>query len=963
MPRLFAALAACVLGGLVPAPAQTIPSMGQPPRWQPYVAPAFMSGSRDQQSGAALFVGVHRPITNPVTGLFGVAGEAFVAPAPYDDSRIDPGVRLLATSRVIGLAAGAGWNARTHGTDVLLSFQTAIRRGGLLGRGTMLRVDWMPARDAVSLGLHVPVFQPFAGRTRNRYTVAALPDLPGARLPAGALPRPMELALTSIADASAAILAYTDLFPDQGPAPSYGQSYRAAVDMYHQAIVRLFGDSVAAFARKNVLDAVLLPYDRLFGQVKEDAIDVLTSSAQARFVTLLRDSLRVPASRTAELTVAHARWMRILRDAHDRLLRQWNDSRLVWLPLQLALVDADYDEQAEVDALVERAAGKRFTDENALTYLRSSDLPIEIARSIFAARDYHVLWMHDVTGRRDQTREIDNVSYTMVADAYLPALTRAVQRYDSAGKIPAYMIMLDQFYYESRSGRIWMSILENPLHARITLPRGEGNAERETHLRARQAELRAAVSASRAALPASLVKVHVNIVSPSDFSFRTRRIMPGWPFMADNVQRDHRKLVFYDLTEADPYRGALLVTGVGVGEHYASATWEDRGYRMRGPAALEARDAARRALERNGLRDIPAPLRAARPDSTPRDSLRRRAQTDYVGRAILVDNEVGFGPKSSSVARAALYNLAPPGSVIIVPDPLWVSHSWAAMLAGAAARGCRVYIISPSQANGPNPQPPVRAIQNDVMSRLLALQGRLHAQIERTGGELRIGLFTARAPITDVAGRLREVREGVARAPWIRELFPFDSATLAVLNRAESNTRASAQDATRMATDERPRAPQLHQKTQLIARPGAIGALLRQRGWEDVVARSIETQSGETAKFADQLGFRTPDVDTLATRSTDAIFTGYERSLSQAERRAVSFYFSLGSQNMDPRGLMQDGEASVVVSGVHAAAGFVDLYYLMARSTWIERKQELDRLVPEPRGLMQWLGRIMRALL
>src|SRR5206468_11207085 len=117
------------------------------------------------------------------------------------------------------------------------------------------------------------------------------------------------------------------------------------------------------------------------------------------------------------------------------------------------------------------------------------------------------------------------------------------------------------------------------------------------------------------------------------------------------------------------------------------------------------------------------------------------------------------------------------------------------------------------------------------------------------------------------------------------------------------------------------------------------------------------------ARLADQLGAVTADVDSLVPRRTDAILTGYVRSLSEAERKAVSFYFSVGSQNMDPRGLMQDGEVSVIVSGPHAAAGFVDLYYLMARTTWLERKAQLDGLLPEPRGLMARVGRMIRALL
>ena len=74
----------------------------------------------------------------------------------------------------------------------------------------------------------------------------------------------------------------------------------------------------------------------------------------------------------------------------------------------------------------------------------------------------------------------------------------------------------------------------------------------------------------------------------------------------------------------------------------------------------------------------------------------------------------------------------------------------------------------------------------------------------------------------------------------------------------------------------------------------------------------------------------------------------------------MSFYFSLGSQNMDARGLMSDGEAELVVSGMTAAAGVVDLYYMMSRTTWIDTKAELDQLVPAKKGIVARLARMIR---
>ena len=936
--------------------------MGQPLRWQPYAAPMvnrYGAGDWDPR----LAIGAHRSLTNPVTGLLGLTGEVYLRNEP----NFRAGARALATSRALGLSAGIDWNGQ--GTfEPMLSWQTAVRRGGLLGAGTMLRVDILPrGYDEIALGIHVPLWQPRAGRTRPRDTDVTEPI--GRNRPAidvVALPVEAERAMQDAARAASMILAYTNLFSGDTARVRYGQSFRQAMQGYQGAIARAFaaaardsgrGVSIADRARRGLLERVILPYDSLFGQVKEHATSIrpLTATAHARFNDWLRDSSGVDAGTHPAVAGVHGRLMRIAEHAHATLLHQWRDSRLVWLPLQLALAEEEYDEQSEVDRLLERAVGRPFTDRNALTYLRSSDLPLEIARSIFAARDYHVLWTHDFTGQRDQTKEMDEVAYTMVADVYFPALTAAVQRYDSTGRLPVYMIFIDEFFYAQRNGRLWMSILENPLEADIRLPRG--NVERAVHLRDRQRALRAAVAAART-LPAGIVKVHVNVTNPADFSFRSHRIVPPWPFVPDNIMRDHRKLVFYDLDEADPYRGALMIMGVGVGEHYATATWEDRGYRVRGPAALEARRALRQVWVRQGMReaDLPAPLRDVS-RSIPPDSVRSH---DYVGRAIQVHNAVGFGPKHSSVARAMQYNLAPAGSVIIVPDPIWVSQTWAAMLAGAAARGARVYVIAPADANNPNPQAPIAAAERHVMLGLLAIRSRLREQLAEVGGELRVGIYASTTQATDVAARIAEVRAGLRRAPWIRELIPFDDATLATLDRAVVRTESDGADAGGIASDERPRAAMLHQKTQLVARPGAIRTLVRQPGWDEALMRAMQVQSAQTAKFAEQLGWVTPDVDSAAVRAMDARLRGYEQSLSEADRRRFGFYFSVGMQNMDPRGIMLDGEATLLVSGLQAAAGLADLYYLMARTTWITEPRELDRYIPPPGWFTELITRAIR---
>src|SRR5262249_16176519 len=185
---------------------------------------------------------------------------------------------------------------------------------------------------------------------------------------------------------------------------------------------------------------------------------------------------------------AFAAWLGAVTAPIRAIVARTSDTRLIWLPVDLALTFDEYDDQAEVDSLIGRVVGHPFTDRNALTYLRSADLPLEVARSILAARRYHVLWTHRFMGRHCHSPAIDNIGYTMVADAYLPALTAAVRRYDSTGVIPMYMILHDQYFYEVSDGRLWLSILENPLGASMRIAGDDGTRER--HLRERQSELR-----------------------------------------------------------------------------------------------------------------------------------------------------------------------------------------------------------------------------------------------------------------------------------------------------------------------------------------------------------------------------------------------------------------------------------------------------------------------------------------
>src|SRR6478672_10171192 len=443
LPAVLLPLCAGRLHAQAPDP---VVSMGQPSRWQPYVA-ALALGDRGGDAPAAhLLAGVHHPILNPVTGLLGAAGEGYVT---TNGAFSGGGLRALATSNVFALAAGADWNVSARRVDFILSYQSAIMRGGLLGRGSMLRLDWLPTRGRTfGAGITLPLAQPFAGRTRPRHTDAELPEHAARRVADRAIGvADTDALLDTVTKAASFLRVYGSLYSGEDVhAVRTGAGFSDAARLYHASLERAFGRAagnpsdgtrIADHARAAALSALLLPYDALFGQVKErDDLEPLVAAADSAFARWLNDSSAVaPGSRSAVRAV-HSRWLDILVGVHDSLREQWKDSRTLWLPLTLALTPEQYDEQTEADSLVARVVGRPFTDGNALTLLRSSDLPLEIARSIYAARDYHLLWTHDFAGRREGTGTVDNVSYEMVSDVYLPALTAAVKRYDATGRMP-----------------------------------------------------------------------------------------------------------------------------------------------------------------------------------------------------------------------------------------------------------------------------------------------------------------------------------------------------------------------------------------------------------------------------------------------------------------------------------------------------------------------------------------------
>ncbi len=745
--------------------------MGQPSRWWPYTGAFFSLNEMSAETavGGTALLGVQRPLMNPLTGGPTLALEGYVGGAGASISGVDGGFRAAMAVPILFTQFGVDWNLRVDRAQFFMSVVFPPIRGGLFGSGGQLRVDWIPARDqTVQLGFTLPVGQPWIGKSRPRRTEVRLPEPPddqepaqlsdtveGAAILEGVGDYAMRLGQwgfpiswtegdsyeNAIARADTIYTRFREELKAGDRLSPGGHSAPGDRAVYLREMDRLFawaagdasvGPVIADSARAVVLDEVFLPYNRLMAQYKDpDGIYGLGRRARDRFVAWVSGPASVTPDRRDAVLAAYDGWFASLDEVRAWILeRGRGDTRGTWLPMQLVLRPEQHDTQQEIDAIIERAIGAGFVGGNAAVYIAGQQFQLELTNQIHAAEDYHVLWIHDYRGRTPEGRT-DIVGFHQSVQGYLSALTARVREYDRTGRLPVYLLFFDQNYYEANGGRLWMSLLERPLTAQVKLP-APGGDETQSPLAARelvetermqevleawQDSLRAAVAGSeRLQAEArerggskwieSIVRVHVNITHPSDMTFRTTKLL-GLPFSGDNLIRDHRKIAFRDVTERNPGRGTALYTGVGVGEHYMSATWEDRALLVQGPALVRLKTAARELLLSNGFEpeQIPPPLRA---EPFPGDYDAQVAAREAAGataRILQVQNSVGFAMKEATVLQMLLYDLMPAGSVIYVPDSIWTSFLWTGQLVAAAFRGCHVYIVAPAAANAPSAAP------------------------------------------------------------------------------------------------------------------------------------------------------------------------------------------------------------------------------------------------------------------
>lgn len=983
-------------------------SVGQPPRRHWYASGGLgLAWGHTSQAAPVVFggVGVSKDLTNPVTSLLAGSFEVF---ASARGDVLGGGARGLFVSTVLRLSGGAEYDVREGGVSPFIGLMIPVRRGGVFGGGTLLRAEWVARREGVvRMAVLAPLAQPRAGRTRPRSDRVHVPTRPSMHFARPAAAAELEPVLASIRAAAQRIeeLVVPNLDAPGGnpvaaiaplvgrlraaaaanpPDSNGGLNVEAIVRFYHAELARAFsiaasgqalapgastlqGQTLATRARAVLLEHTLFPFNRLLGQRKTaETLRGLNVHARGIFARELVGLAGFPAEREVAVQYVFQELLATIDAVRAHALATWRDSRLLWLPLQFALLPEEHDTQAELDRLVERSVGQSFTDGNRVWYMINEQFQAEVIQSIHDAREYHVLWIHDFRGRNAQGQP-DAQSLRYVVDAYLEALTVRVKAYDTTRVLPVYMIFLDQHYYEANRARLWLDFMEHPLDS---LPRlAPAFAGFVAQLRQAQLALGQAIAESRllqaearqygAAWLRNQIKVHVSITNAADPSFWSHGVVPaiGLP---DNVMRDHRKIVFYDVTEEDPFRGLAIYTGMGVGEHYAGPTWEDRAVMAQGPVLLTLKEQARRLLLREGLspEQIPYPLRPRPkpPDYSARieaEIARDAALGRTRQRAMELHNGTGFADKPINVAKATLYTLMPPGSVIKIPDSLWGNALYAALLCGSAFRGVRVLFIAPSLESAPSAGWPAMALAHDLFARLIVLQRELAPELEAVGGLIKTGIYSPGIGVQEVGRRFEAAYRNARRTPFLRRLFPVDSSVDNLLGQLLHIMQQEGLGTTPANGVPRAVAPKLHLKANFFA---------TREGWDSLVSRP-EIASVLKGYLLHWSGIGARQAAESLSHASQQLVEAFRARLTSADRSRIAYYLIVGSANQDYRSMFMDGEASVLMAGWSGIVGLIDFGLIANLSVWVDDLTMLDQLLPAPSSFQRGMARWIRPLL
>lgn len=946
-------------------------------------------GFRSEESTYRLFLDLEGRIAAPQFGLLDVAFEG-----AYGRLGKETQGSFGASLKLLNIRGGFEYALDESKPYVKLSLQGAPRRGGILGRGDRVRIDYTPARRILEAGIKMPL--PWANyrATRPRNAAVAMPHgrLPGRAAVDSAFWAADEMARVRHSMEWVDRLLTPNLTPKsltgrkgrtafEAEAKALaehlrmpGHSFAAEDSAYHAGLRAVFaaaaghdpavGEALASAARTTLLRRVIVPYNRLLGRIRRPGeLTGFLAQADTEFEAALgQPTFDLDAGQqTAALEVFREILIQ-LGDTARAARHRWGSWRLVWIPLNFGLRPDEYDTQAEVNAVIGELEGHPFSSTNTVRYIFNDQFLQELRRSILETRSYHVLWIHDYSGRNG-TKAPDRIAWGLAVDGYLEALVKAIQAMDRGERddLPEFLILLDEFYYRGNGSEAVVSFLGSlGSSSAIDLPDGA----LRTRVQAGVARLREAIANSKALRTRGAryvrqrVKVQVVITHPYDPTF-----------VDDMVMRDHTKLAFHDVFEEDPASGEAFFTGMGVGEHYVGPHWEDRTLAVRGTETVSVKTAARALLISQGLRpdELPGFLRERPYPATfgqTCDSLRVAGWTANV---LTVTNGTGFRTKYASVLKAAIYNLMQRGAVLLAPDSLWTCDFWAAMFVSAAIRGCHVFPIAPALENAPSSALSTMGVMHETMWMLFRSSELLADPIRTAGGTLRVGLYTNQVDVGDVRSLIGRMLEKDWRNAPLRDQIRIHPSVVRVLREEYERMLADSAAPVHAMKVDHPHKPHLHLKAQFFANEAALSLLAREE-WASVLARYLEVRRRQSCGIASDKDAVCPSLirecfgqagPTDAGRmSPDSL-----GALGAFKRGNAVVMSTLGSHNQDRRSMLLDGEVLTAVAGEDALPAMIDFAFLMETATWPEKIEELDACYPRTSSFLRKLSRWLRDMI
>jgi len=966
--------------------------VGQPPRWRLALGGlAGYTANLDVPQGR-FFIDAEDRMAMPQFGLLDMNLEGAV---DFQPGGI--GTAIGAYAKLPYLRVGIERDLDAGRFDVLLSAQGSARRGGLFQHGERMRLDWSPTARRVQIGF---MFNTPWTRYRATRPFGMAVDLPRGQPPAPIAADASRAAAFELARVDHAIewldrlltphLAPGGFSSDKGRQVFVrgldqllahqrepGHGFAGEDSAYHAGLELAFaqaaggdaalGRELARDAESAILDEVVLPFNRLFARPRRPkGVAGLSPLAQARFDGIVhRREPPLDAPTCAAASEVFRRVVLRIDAAAQAGLKRWGDTSLAWLPLNYGLRPEQYDSQGEIEDVLGRLVGEPFTHTNAIRYVLNDQFYYQLQNTIRQTQHYHVLWIHDFRGRNSH-RGRDRVAWSQAIGGYIEALTEAIEGMDRGergerAELPVFMVFLDQHYYEVNKSPSLMHFLQ---HLSTAEPLDLGDAALSDRLARALARLQAAVRNSPTLRQRGddYVRRHVCV-----------QILITYPldpaFAGDILMRDHRKLAFYDATESDPTAGGGLFTGEGVGEHYQGPLWEDRSLMIQGPEVLRLKTAARQLLLNQGFRpgEIPQCLRQD-PDGPAAGVAEAPGRPGWTAHLLTAINETGWGSKSATALKAAIYNLMPAGSAMIAPDSLWTSDFWAGMFVAAAMRGCRVYVIAPTQKNAPSNALPTMGLMHETLSVLFAAAQRMVPDLARSGGALHVGLYTRTTDVSDMRSQVEAVLAAAGRGPGMFPRLGLHPECIRAL-RAEYDTLQSqyAGPVHPFGVEEGGR-PKIHMKAQFFASAEGLGILGR-REWGPILARYLALRRRQTlAPDHDLEGITTTLLaeQGAGVVATHDVYTAHCDSLRAIDPRLgerIVFLATVGSHNQDRRSMLLDGEVLEAISGSGALTMAIDFAFLVSTATWPQSAAELDAQFPETSSTTEQFFHWMRNLI